>query len=107
MDAGKLIQGIVVSVCVILIGTALLWNFISVEGAFYKHHQDVRREAYESTKSFNDGKAQELAKLQYEYLKGDDDTKIAVAMRVRHETAGYDLTKLTPELKTFVETCRK
>ncbi len=106
MDVGKLITGIVVAVCVIIIGMIVAWNCISIEGAFYKHFNDVRRDAYESTKSYVDGKAQQLAKYQYEYNTGDESTKIAVSTAVRHLMADYDSGELTPELQKFVKQCR-
>lgn len=106
MNGSTVVKGIVIFVCIAIIALVLSWNSITLGGAFDKHSEDTRRKTYESTKSYNDGKAQELVKLQYEYMKSEDKQKDAVAFRVRHMTASYELSKLSPDLRTFVLECR-
>ena len=79
--------------------TGLMWtSFIGPK------RENVRREIYESTKSFQDGKHQELNKLYFEYTKADETGKPAVCATVRHSVSGYK-GQLTLEEKKFVRDC--
>ncbi|KKN70708.1 hypothetical protein LCGC14_0428630 [marine sediment metagenome] len=65
--------------------------------------QDVRREIFEETKAYNEGKEQDLIRyrLQYARAKTDSDRE-AIASAIRMQFADYDETKLNPELRTFL-----
>ena len=64
--------------------------------------ENVRREIYEETKSFNESKKQELLKYRMEYLRAEIDEKGAIASTIRMSFADYDESKLEPELAEFL-----
>lgn len=70
---------------------------------FAPKHEEVRREVFMETRSFNEAKLQQLSKLRLEYLREDDaDFKAALASTIRHTFAEYDETRLPQELRTFL-----
>lgn len=71
---------------------------------FAPRHENVRREVFKATRSFNEAKIQELVKYRLEYMRSDDPTeKGAIASTIRLGFADYDTTKLPYELQLFVE----
>ena len=64
--------------------------------------EEVRREIYEETKSFNESKKQELIKYKLEYSRAEIDEKGAIATAIRMSFADYDESKLEPELAEFL-----
>ena len=71
---------------------------------FAPKHENVRREVFKATRSFNEAKVQELVKYRLEYMRSDDDAeKGAIASTMRLGLADYDTSKLPYELQTFVE----
>lgn len=90
------------------IGVALAnrWINLQVEGWFAPREANVQREVFENTKSFNEGKEQELSKAYREYMSGDADEKQGIKTYVRHTFADYDIERLAPELQNFVRDCR-
>lgn len=70
---------------------------------FAPKHEDVRREVFQATRSYNESKKQDLIKYMYQYYKADDENdKKAIAFAVRHAFAEYDENKLTEELSNFL-----
>lgn len=65
--------------------------------------EDGRRETFEKTKSYNEGKEQDLLKYRLEYIQADESGKEAIAFTIRHMFADYDETKLSPELRDFLK----
>jgi len=96
------ITGMVV-VAIVLLGFGSL--------AYYKYFvpkwADARREVFENTKSYNEGKTMDLARYRLEYLQEKDpDSKEALASTIRHMFADFDKEKLTPELRKFLQEVR-
>lgn len=70
--------------------------------------ENARREVFESTRSYNQAKLQELAKYRLEYLRSKDEVeKEALASTIRHRFADYDRYKLPYELKMFLDEVNK
>lgn len=70
---------------------------------FAPKYEDARRNVFENTQSYVEGKRQEIAKLKYEYARSSDETeKAAIRAMVRQVSANLDLSKLSPELRNFV-----
>ncbi len=83
------------------------WAGIAWKGFFGPKHEDVRRQVFKRTRSFNEAKEQELLKLRLEYIREKDETnKKAIAFTIRHKFADYDENLLTPELKKFLKTIK-
>ena len=71
---------------------------------FAPRHENVRREVFKATRSFNEAKVQELVKYRLEYMRSDDPAEQgAIASTIRLGFADYDTSKLPEELQVFVE----
>ena len=89
------------------IAFGLEWAGLAWQGYFSPKHEDVRREVFKATRSYNEGKLQELVKYRLEYMRTKDDTERgAIAATVRMAFSEYDESKLTPELCDFVRICK-
>lgn len=65
--------------------------------------ENVRREIFEQTKSYNEGKQQDLVRYLHEYnTTKDNEEKQAITSTVRHMFADYDESKLNPVLRDFL-----
>lgn len=97
------VLGIVLVIVVLLAVdyAGVLWN-----GVIFTKKEEIRREIFEETRSFNEAKLQQIAKYKYEYDTGDESTKIAVKSVVRSTFSDYDTSKLPFELKNFIIDCR-
>lgn len=76
-------------------------------GIFEPMREDVKREVFENTRSFNEAAKQELTRYRLQYLKADDDNdKNAIASTVRIRFAGFPNTdQLQSELYSFLQEC--
>ena len=101
------IMAIVVAVLAIIAGllavdyTGMLWqSFIAPK------KEDVRRDVWENTRSFREGKRQELIRYMHEYNTAkDSQTKQAIAATVRLNFADVDSSDWEPELQQFKQKC--
>ena len=96
--------GIVLAVilCIIVVSYFGLFHY----KWFGPKFENVRREVFEETKSYNQAKLQELAKYRLEYLNADDVGKQAIASTINHCFADYNANKLPAELNQFLEQIR-
>lgn len=53
--------------------------------------ENARREVFEQTQSYYDGKRQQLAKYHHEWNKADNDNKVAIEATIRSSFTGKDL----------------
>lgn len=112
--AGYILGGLLaLTVIVIVLGALGLggrYVNMKVEAWFSPREQNIKREVFENTKSYNEGKEQELVKYKFEWDKanGKDDvgTMKAVESAVRHSFADYEDERLSPELRDFVSHCK-
>lgn len=74
---------------------------------FAPRMEQARRETFEQSKAYNEGMAQELRRMQGEYVRATPDQKSALASVIRHQTAGYDESKFSPDLQAFLNEIRK
>lgn len=103
-----LFGGIVAVIAVIvLLGSMAFgatWLGIQWDGFFQPMREDVRREVFEQTKSYNEGKTQDLVRYRLQYQRAKDKTeRDAIASAARLQFADYDHTQLPPELQTFLK----
>jgi len=96
---------------VLLIGVMLSFAFgaewlgLKWKGYFAPKHAAVDREVFKQTRSFTEGKAQELSKLRMEFMrmKPDDESgRKALASIVRMNFADFNPETLNPELRRFL-----
>lgn len=66
--------------------------------------ENARREIFEQTQSYVEGKRQELIKLHHEWMKSDSTSKIAIESTIRMNFANFDEKKVSdfPELYNFL-----
>jgi hypothetical protein len=82
--------------------SSLIWeSFIGPK------RENVRRQVFEQTKSYNQGMQQDLIKFMHEYnVSKDPEEKKAISSTVRHMMSDYDESKLEPELRSFLTKCK-
>lgn len=70
--------------------------------------QNVEREVFENTKSYNKGKVAELVKYYDEYRNAEnEEDKSAIKPLVKVSFADYDASKIQEQtLRDFVRECR-
>jgi hypothetical protein len=104
------IIGISITLLVIggVIGLSYGFGWIGVHQTktIFKAKEDARREVFEQTQSYVEGKRQEALKLYKEYLNASDDEKEAIKEIVSLSFANFDEEKLNGKLKTFVYNCK-
>jgi hypothetical protein len=94
-------------IAVILLGWILQANNY-VNFAFWApKYENVRRNTFENTQSYVQGKIQDLSnyKLQYSQAK-DTDTKQGIQSVIRTQFANFDINQCPEELKPFLQEMR-
>lgn len=81
-------------------------TILAVNKAISPMEENVKREVFEETKAYNEGKTQQLAKLRSEFMKAkgknDKVAMKAIGSSVRHQFADYDREKLPSHLQSFI-----
>jgi hypothetical protein len=108
MTALKVVGAIVGSIIGIVLLIALAFGLelggLKWEEYFATKRANVRRKVFEQTKSYNEGKVQDLIRYRMQYLRAKTDTeKEVLASTIRHMFADYDENKLSVELKLFLK----
>ncbi|MBT6051388.1 MAG: hypothetical protein HOG49_31690 [Candidatus Scalindua sp.] len=81
------------------------WLGIAWKGYFGPKHAAVERKIFKETRSFTEGKAQDLSKIRTEFMRlkpEDVSGKKALAGIVRMNFADFDPSTLNPELRRFL-----
>ena len=102
---GYVLLGVVVLVLMFPLAFGLEWAGIKWYGFFGPKKEAVRRDVFKETRSYNEGKEQELIKLRLEYLQAKtEEEKRVLASTIRHLFADYDENLIdSPELKSFLK----
>jgi len=107
---GGLLTFVIVVIVLGALGLGVRWVNMQVEAWFAPREQNIKREVFENTKSYNEGKEQELIKYKFEYdrakAKKDQGTMTAIEFAVRQAFADYEDDRLSPELRDFVRHCK-
>lgn len=100
-----------VLVLFVIVGGGLAWMVQGNEFFLYKvfapARENVRREVFENTKSFNQGMIQELQNLQLEYVQAEEEHKKALASVILHRSADFPEDKLPEDLRAFIQDLKK
>lgn len=103
-------QGIFWPVFWVLALGALVTGFIVGSLEFYRWYgsrqEAARREVYEQSKAYNEGIAQELQQMMFEYAKAPAAERAALASAILHTVADYDLDRLPADEQDFVRSLR-
>ena len=85
------------------LAAVVLSRLLDDEPALFRR-KAVRREVFKQTRSYNEGKEQELIKYRLEYIRAKTDVeKKAIASTIRHAFADYDENLLdSDELRRFI-----
>lgn len=84
----------------------LLLDFVFFKWFYFiePKKEDMRREIFINTRSYVEGKTQDLIKYMFEYQKASEDEKIVLESVIRHSFAEFDENKLdSEELKSFLK----
>jgi hypothetical protein len=91
---------IVVIGCALSLGGIYWYRFIEPK------REEARREVFEETRSYNQGKIQQLAKYRMEYSTADEEGKEIIASTIKHQFADFPIDHLPTELQNFLRTTR-
>ena len=91
-----------------LVGLSYGFGWIGVHQTktIFKAKENARREVFEQTQSYVEGKRQEALKLYREYQTADETGKAAIKEMVAHSFAQFDENKLDGKVKLFVYNCK-
>lgn len=73
---------------------------------FAPKFRDAERKVFKQTRSYNEGKIQQLAKYKFEYEKGDTQTKQIIKSTIVHMYADFNCNEMPYGLKTFLTEMR-
>jgi len=105
------IIGITLIILVIggLIGLSYGFGWIGVHQTktIYKAKENAKREVFEQTQSYVEGKKQAALKYYKEYHQSDDYQKQGLKSIISQDFANFDEDKyLTGELRNFIRDCK-
>jgi len=69
---------------------------------FGPRFENVRREVFENTRSYNEAKVQDLAKYRLEYMRATSEEKEALRSTIVIMFANYPIERLPTELQGFM-----
>jgi hypothetical protein len=106
----KVAGGVIATI--VAIGGAL-WVTWAVQGNdfiltkyFAPKYEEVRRQTFEESRSYNQGEIQELQNMQFAYSQADEPHRAALADIILHRAADYDLTRLPPDTRQFIQSLK-
>jgi len=102
----KVLLGIVRIVVLIAIAFTLELGGLGWKMFFAPKHEAVRRKVFKQTRSYNEGKVQDLAKYKFEYEKADASGKAVIKSTIRHMFADFDFEETPYGLKVFLKEMR-
>lgn len=95
-------------VSIMLLSYAFGWFGVSYTKTVGKAQQNAETEVYKSSQTYIDGKNQRLSTLKLQYVEDTAvDSRRAIRLIIIQEFAGFDETKLTPDLQLFLQQIRQ
>jgi len=100
----KIFQNIIIGILLFVLIIFGLNYFGLVQYKFFApKFQEARREVFEHTQSYVEGKRQELTKYRLEYMRTENPTeKSAIRMTILNSFANFDESLLPPDLRSFL-----
>lgn len=94
---------ILVVIAVLSIGFWLQYVWLINYSFFAPKYEAVRRDVYEQTPSYTEGKKQELLKYMLEYKRAKtENEKGAIKFTIQHEMSTVDTSKFDYDLQSFL-----
>ena len=69
-------------------------------------YEDVKRDVFENTKSYREGKVQELRNYQMQYVQATPEHKAALRKIILHQIADFPEENLPTDLRVFLSQLR-
>ena len=90
---------ITVASFVLLIGMIVFANEFEIFGVKFwgVRKENAKREVFEQTQSYVEGKRQDLAKYHHEWVKSEKDTRESIEATIRIEFSNFDKNKILDE----------
>lgn len=91
------------SVCALglAIFAASLYGF-NIRAFFAPKYENLRRNVFENSQSYNDGMAQQLNSYYLEYQKTDEAGRQTLRSVISHQYANYPANRLPAHLQSFL-----
>lgn len=91
-----------------LVGLSYGFGWIGVHQTktIFKAKENAKREVFEQTQSYVEGKRQEALKFYKEHKAAELEDKAAIEEMVSHSFANFDEQKLNEPLRSFVYNCK-
>jgi hypothetical protein len=97
------ILGTVVGVAAVgALGWSVTYHELIFQSFFNPKFEDVRRNTFERSKSFQTGAVQELQNMQFEYIKASPEHKKALADIIRHRATEVPEDAMPQDLQSFI-----
>lgn len=94
-------------IAILLLPIGLTFYELGYKKFFKPKFQNVEREVFKQTRSYNEGKIQDLAKLKHEYELASNEDKQTIKNTIIHMFADYQAPKEAPYgLKQFLTEMR-
>lgn len=104
---GYIMLGLVGLVLMIALAFVLELGGLKWKGFFAPKHENVRREVFKETRSYNEAKVQDLARYRLQYKQAEDaESKEAIASTIRIMFADYVADDIPAELYSFLKKIR-
>lgn len=88
------------------LGWLVQGNDFALYKFFAPKYEQVRRETFEQTKSYNQGMVQELQNMQFQYEQATPEHQAALRSIILHRAADFPEEKLPAHLRSFVNQLR-
>jgi hypothetical protein len=106
-ELSKVILSIIAVIfCILAITWIAQGNDFFLYKVFGPAREQVRRQTFEETKSYNQGMVQELQNMQFEYIKADKEHKAALASVILHRAADYPEDRMPSDLRDFIRSLK-
>lgn len=104
---GAILLGLIGLVALLALGFGLEILGIKKDSITKPMRENVRRDVFENTQSYNAGKIQDLARYKLEYERATEpDEKLAIASLIRSQFANFPVERLPVELSSFLTSIR-
>jgi len=104
---GYIVSGFIGLVLLIALAFVMELGGLKWKRFFAPKHENVRREVFKETRSYNESKVQDLARYRLQYQQAETAAKKeAIASTIRIMFADYNANDMPPELYSFLKKVR-
>lgn len=95
----------IIGICVLILALPFGLNLLGLANYsfFAPKYENVRREVYENTKSYNDGAIRDLQNMMLEYKTATEEGKQALKSIVLHRAADFPIERLPRDIQNFIK----